>query len=493
MRVLVSLCLAATALLAQQAPGFDPGALNRNVDPCVNFYQYACGGWMAANPLPADQSRYGRFDALQERNRTLLKGVLEAAAANQGKRTSLEQKIGDYYAACMDEKTIEAKGLAAMRSDLNKIADISNPKKITGVVTHMYLIGSPAFFRFGSEQDAKDSAQVIPVLDQGGLALPDRDYYLKTDEKSVDIRNKYVALVKQIFVMLGSPAAEAEKKAAAVLAIETELAKGSLDRVSRRTPEKIYHKLTVAELVSLAPTFDWKSFFDDVGAPRMETLNVAFPPFVRAMHSVILMHPLEDVKTYLTWSLVRQSIPFLPAAYQQASFEFFDKTLRGAKEMRARWKRCVDLTDAQLPDALGKKFIEETLGEEGKKTDRADGGRDREGAGARYPVARLDDVGDQGAGEGQAPRHHEQDREQREVAGLRLRPHCPGRQLRQRGACQPVRAGSSARQIGKPVDKADWDMSQPTVNAYYDAQLNNINFPAGSCSRLFGITRWMMP
>ncbi len=483
MRVLVSFCvllgLAATPMLAQQAPGFDPGALDRTADPCVNFYQYACGGWMAANPLPADQSRYGRFDALQERNRTLLKGVLEAAAAKQAGRTSLEQKIGDYYAACMDEKTIEAKGLAALRPDLNRVAAISDRKKITSVVSHMYLIGSPAFFGFGSEQDAKDSSQVIPGLDQGGLSLPDRDYYLKTDEKSVDIRNKYVVLLQQIFTMLGSSAAEAQKKAAAVLTIETALAQGSLDRVSRRDPEKTYHKLTVAELNSLAPQFDWIKFFDDVGAPRITTLNVSFPPFVRAMNAVLLSQPLDDVKTYLTWTLVRESIPFLPAAFQQANFEFFEKTLRGSKEMRARWKRCVDLTDGQLPDALGKKFIDETLGEAGTKrtaqmVDAIEKALERD-------IQSLDWMTSATKAQAVVKLHGITNKIANKEKWL---DYSSVRIAREDAYGNAARAGEFEQErqlakIGKPVDKNDWDMSQPTVNAYYDAQLNDINFPAG--------------
>ena len=487
MRVLVSFCvsfcvllgLAATPMLAQQAPGFDPGALDRTVDPCVNFYQYACGGWMAANPLPADQSRYGRFDALQERNRTLLKGVLEAAAAKQTGRTSLEQKIGDYYAACIDEKTIEAKGLSALRPDLNRVAAISDRKKITAVVSHMYLIGSPAFFGFGSEQDAKDSSQVIPALDQGGLSLPDRDYYLKTDEKSVDIRNKYVALLQQIFTMLGSSAAEAQKKAAAVLTIETALAQGSLDRVSRRDPEKTYHKLTVAELNSLAPQFDWVRFFDEVGAPRMTTLNVSFPPFVRAVNAVLVSQPLDDVKAYLTWTLVRESIPFLPAAFQQANFEFFEKTLRGSKEMRARWKRCVDLTDGQLPDALGKKFIDETLGAAGTKrtaqmVDAIEKALERD-------IQSLDWMTSATKAQAVVKLHGITNKIANKEKWL---DYSSVRIAREDAYGNAARAGEFEQErqlakIGKPADKNDWDMSQPTVNAYYDAQLNDINFPAG--------------
>jgi len=206
---------------------------------------------MTGNPLPGDASRWGRFDALQDRNRLLLNNVLEAASADRANRTATDQKIGDFYAACMDEKNIEARGLEAIQRDLNRIAVIQDRKEITDIVIYLFRLGSYPFFRFGSEQDAKDSTHVIAGMDQGGLGLPDRDYYLKTDEKSVDLRNKYLTHLQTIFALLNSPPAEAQKKAAAVMAIETELAKGSLDRVSRRDPEKIYHKMTVAELSAL--------------------------------------------------------------------------------------------------------------------------------------------------------------------------------------------------------------------------------------------------
>ena len=196
-------------------------------------------------------------------------------------RSATDQKIGDFYAACMDEKNLNARGLEAIQRDLNRIAVIQDRKELTDVVVYMFRIGSWPFFRFGSEQDAKDSTRVIAVMDQAGLGLPDRDYYLKTDEKSVDLRNKYLAHVQTVFGLLGLPAAEAQKKAAAVIAIETELAKGSLDRVSRRDPEKVYHKMTVAELSALAPAFDWTKFLQNLGTPAIASLNVAVPDFAR--------------------------------------------------------------------------------------------------------------------------------------------------------------------------------------------------------------------
>ena len=479
MRVLLLLCLAAAAVCAQKAPGFDPGALNRNVDPCANFYQYACGGWMTANPLPADASRWGRFDSLQDRNRLVLNNMLEAAAADRPNRSATDQKIGDFYAACMDEKNLDARGLEAIQRDLNRIAVIQDRKELTDLVVYMFRIGSWPFFRFGSEQDAKDSTRVIAVMDQAGLGLPDRDYYLKTDEKSVDLRNKYVVHVQTVFGLMGVPAAEAQKKAGTVLAIETELAKGSLDRVSRRDPEKVYHKLTVAELMALAPAFDWARFFQNLGTPAIQSLNVAVPDFARAMNTVIEKQPLEDLKTYLTWNLVRDNSVFLPASFQQASFEFYEKTLKGAKEMRARWKRCVDLTDEQLPDALGKTFVEKTLGDAGKKR-------------TQQMVAEIEKALEKDIRglDWMTPKTKDQaivklhgitnkignKSKWLDYSGVQIVRNDPYANTARTSTFELAR---QLAKIGKPVDKTDWDMSQPTVNAYYDPQHNDINFPAG--------------
>src|SRR5690348_5868112 len=479
MRLLLTLCLAAVGLQAQQVPGFDLGSLNRNVDPCANFYQYACSGWMTSNPLPGDASRWGRFDVLQDRNRMLLKDVLEAAAVDRPNRSALEQKIGDFYAACMDEKNIEARGLEAIQRDLNRIAVIQGRKDIVDLEAYMFRIGYLPFFRFTSEQDAKDSSRMIGVVDQAGLGLPDRDYYLKTDEKSVDLRNKYVAHIQAVFGLLGLSAEEAQKKASAVMAIETELAKGSLDRVSRRDPEKIYHKMTVAELSALAPSFDWARFFQILGAPAISSLNVAVPDFARTVGTVLAQQPLEDLKTYLTWDLVRDNSIFLPSPFQQASFDFYEKTLRGTKEMRARWKRCVDLTDQQLPDALGKTFVEKTLGDTGKKRTH-DMVLTIEKA-LEKDIRSLDWMTPKTKDQAIVKLHGITNKignknKWLDYAGVQIVRSDPYANTARTSTFELAR---QLAKIGKPVDKNDWDMSQPTVNAYYDPQHNDINFPAG--------------
>jgi endothelin-converting enzyme/putative endopeptidase len=363
MRVLLFL----TAAAAFGQSGFDVLSLNRAVDPCGNFYKFACGGWQAANPIPGDVPRWGTFDALQDRNRTLLQNVLESASAERAGRTPIEQKIGDFYAACMNDEVQNRRSMDTFQRDVNRIAVIDSKAALTELVVTMYKVGAVPFFNFSSEQDAKDSANMIAGLDQGGLGLPDRDYYLKSDEKSVEIRARYLAHLQRIFELLGQEPAVAQRNASAAMAVETALAQGSMDRVERRDPEKVYHKLTVEQLKVLAPNFDWTAFFAGLGAPQFASLNVAVPGFVEAFGKMLADQPLDSLKSYLTWVLVNSNSPLLNAAIQREHFEFFDKYLRGSKEMRPRWKVCVDLTDIQLPDALGRTFIERTLGAQGAR------------------------------------------------------------------------------------------------------------------------------
>ncbi len=472
-----ALCLTAATAFAQS--GFDILSLNRAVDPCGNFYQFACGGWQAANPIPGDVPRWGRFDALQDRNRTLLQNVLEAASAARPERTAIEQKIGDFYAACMNEEVQNRRSMDTFQRDLNRIAVIDNKPALTELIVTMFKLGAVPFFNFSSEQDAKDSANMIAGMDQGGLGLPDRDYYLKTDQKSVEIRDQYLAHLQRIFVLLGQEPAVAQRNATATMAIETALAQGSMDRVDRRDPEKVYHKLTVEQLKALAPNFDWATFFAGLGAPQFGSLNVAVPEFVQAFGKMLNDQPLDNIKSYLSWVLVNSNTTVLNAAIQQEHFNFYDKTLRGSKKMRARWKVCVDLTDAQLPDALGQKFIERTLGAEGaRRTQEMVVALERA---MEKDIAALDWM--------------TAETKTKAIEKLHKITNKIGNQAKWQTYAQVLVArddayGNSSRastaelarqlaKIGQPIDKTEWHMSQPTVNAYYDAGANDINFPAG--------------
>ena len=465
--------------LAQKAPGFDIGALDRSADPCVNFYKFSCGGWKAANPLPGDQARFGRFNDLQERNRAILQNILETNSANKATRSSIEQKIGDFYFACMDEKTANARGLAPIKPEMDRINSIKDKKELAALMAHFYRIGVHPLFGFGSEQDARDASKIIAGVDQAGINLPDRDYYLKTDEKSVALRKQYVEHVAKMFQLAGIPAAEAVKRADAVMALETELAKGSLDRVSRRDPEKLYHVMKVSELAALAPGFDWATFFKGVGAPPVETLNVAVPPFMEAMQSVLDKTSLADLKSYFTWQLVHENVQALPDSFLTENFNFYGKALTGQKEMKVRWKRCVDMTDANLPDALGRKFIEKTLGEEGiRRTAEMVAGIDKA---FQQVVESLSWMTPKTKEQALVKLHAVMNKIGNQEKWL---DYATVRITRDDFFANGARASEfdlarNLAKIGKPVDKTEWFMSPPTVNAYYDPQKNNINFPAG--------------
>jgi endothelin-converting enzyme/putative endopeptidase len=477
MRAILLLTLAATAALAQS--GFDILSLNRTADPCGNFYQYACGGWMKANPIPGDASRWGTFDALQERNRTLLQSLLEAASADKPGRSAIDQKIGDFYAACMNESVLDKQSMDTFQRDLNRIAVVANKSELTDLIVTMYKLGAPPFFRFSSEQDAKNSTQMIAGIDQGGLGLPDRDYYFKTDEKSVDIRKQYIAHLARIFELLGRDKAAAQSSADSVMAIETALADGSMDRVSRRDPEKIYHKLSIDELKKLAPKFDWSAFFAGLGSPSFTSLNVAVPPFFEAFNKVLANQSLENIKDYLTWMLVDQNSVMLNSVIRQEQFSFYEKYLRGSKEMRARWKTCVDLTDGLLPDALGQAFIAKTIGTEGaKRTQEMVAALERA---LEADIKTLDWMTDETKAKAIEKLHKITNKVGNQAKWLDYANVRVTREDAYGNAARASQADMSREleKIGKPVDKTEWHMSQPTVNAYYDPQVNDINFPAG--------------
>src|SRR6202795_2956861 len=313
-----------SCLLAQEAPPsthqpvLDPSSMDASVDPCVDFYTYSCGGWMKKNPIPADQSSWSIYGKLQDENRAQLRALLESAVAAGGQRTAYTQKIGDYYAACMDEAAIERTGLTPLKGQLESIEKLASKAKLAGVVAGM--ASNRPLFKFRSDQDYRDSTQVIAETDQGGLGMPDRDYYFKEDPKSEELRKAYVAHVQKMLELLGDKPEAAAAGAQAVMRIETELARGSMTRVERRDPKSLYHKMTIAELEQLSPAFGWKVYLARVGPPAMTSLNVETPKFFQVMNEQIEKEDLGAWKAYLRWRLVDKNARYLPAAFVNEDF-----------------------------------------------------------------------------------------------------------------------------------------------------------------------------
>jgi len=460
---------------AQSSSGLQLDAIDRSVDACTDFYKFACGNWMAKNPVPADRSSWGRFDELQERNNETLKKILEAApGADAGSK-----KIGDYYASCMDESAINAKGAAPLDPLLKKVAALTSANALAPLVAELHTIGVKPFFNFGTEADFKDASVEMAIADQGGMGLPDRDYYSRDDAKSVELRKQYVEHVGKMASLLGDPADRAAKSAEAVMKIETALAKAALDVVARRDPNQIYHKLSAAELQKLTPQFQWQQYFTGIGSPPIYALNVTEPDFFKAMGQTIADTPLDDLKAYLRWHIVHASAVILSAPFVNENFRFYGTQLTGAKELRPRWKRCVQYTDSDLGEALGQAFVKEAFGPQAKAdtlrmVHELEAALEKDinslewmtAATKREALAKLKAISDKiGYPE-----------KWRDYSALTI---TRGDALGNSQRSNAFEFRRNLAKIGKPVDKTEWEMTPPTVNAYYNPLENNINFPAG--------------
>ena len=462
-------------------PSLEPAFLDRSADPCVDFYKFACGNWNKLNPIPPDQPRWDVYSKLQNDNRRYLWSILEQVSKPSPGRTSNEQKIGDYFAACMDEQGVEKAGAAPLGPRLEEIAALKNVADLAPLVARLHLESSDAdtLFGFGSAQDFADSSRVIAFASAGGLGLPDRDYYFKTDEKSVETRARYLAHVARMLTLLGDDAATAKAEADVVMAIETELARASLTRVEKRDPHKLFHKMPLAQFEKAMPSFRWAAYFDALGIPAPPVVNVTEPAFYGQVETLLKTRGLADWKIYLRWHLVSAKARFLPAAFVQADYEFNRKYLRGTKELAPRWKRCIGRLDYDLGEALGQVFVARNFSPE-TRARTLDMVKEIELA-MENDLNQIAWMGNETRQRALAKLHTVVNRigypdHWRDYSSVRI---APGDLLGNIDRCNTFESKRQLAKIGKPVDRTEWQISPTTVDAYYDAQLNDINFPAG--------------
>lgn len=463
----------------QRMKSFDLEAMDRSASACQDFYQFACGGWKKANPIPPDQTRWGRFEMLREYNRAISRQILEKAAAKKQYSDPNEQKIGDYYESCMDEAAINAKGTKPLQPWLKKIDRIKNTKDLTRVVATLHDSGVPALFSFRSAAKLHEAAMTGAWADQGGLGLPNKDFYTKTDAKSVKIREQYVQHVGNMLKLLGMPEAQARTAAQQVLDIEMKLANASMDPVTRRDATKLDHWTKLADFQAMAPSFGWDKYFEGVRAPNFTELNVGNPGFFQNLEGMLKSVPVEQWKTYLRWHLVRSAADALPQPFVEENFAFYGKVLGGAQQILPRWNRCMRAVDADLGEALGRFYVEQAFGGNAKERT-LEMVRNIEKA-MEQDIQQLDWMTQETKQKALEKLHAITNKigypdKWRDYSKLRIK---RGDALGNAQRANQFERRRQLAKIGKPVDKTEWGMTPPTVNAYYSPAQNNINFPAG--------------
>lgn len=462
------------------SPSLDVTSMDRSIDPCVDFYHYSCGGWQKKNPIPADQTSWSVYAKLYQDNLNFLRTILEQAAQAKAQSNSVTQKIGDFYAACMDEEGAEKRGVSGLQPDLDAITHLQSTGELTPLIARLQLTyGRAILFNAGSGQDPDNSEQQIGEIDQGGLGLPDRDYYTKDDAKSKETRERYIQHVQKIFELAGDTPQTAKANAETVMRLETELAKASLTRVARRNPYNLKHKMKVADLTQLAPAIDWSAYYRDANYPTFEIVNVDTPDFFKEVNTLLTSEPISNWQTYLRFHVINWASPYLSSKFVDENFEFYRKYLRGAAEQQPRWKRCVSYTDVNLGEALGQAYVARVFSPELKQA-------------TREMVLHIEDAMAQRIQQLDWMSPETKQQALTKLHGIRNKIGYPDK-WRDYSSVNIVRDDFLAdvqranvfenrrdiAKIGKPVDHGEWDMTPTTVDAYYNPQMNDINFPAG--------------
>ncbi len=460
--------------------GYDPTNFDKTCKPCDDFFQFASGGWLKNNPIPAEYTAWGSGVLLADENQKKLHTILDNAAADKHAAPgSNEQKIGDFYASCMDTTAIDAQGAKPLSPQFTQIDRLQDRESISSLIARLHAQGVDVFFAFASTQDLKDSTKVIGEADQSGLGLPDRDYYTRTDADSKKIRDDYVGHVSKMFALLGDSTEKSAAEAKTVLDIETGLANASMTNVELRDPEAQYHIMSLSQLSELSPHFAWKVYFQDAGHPELTHINVGQPQFFKEMDRQIASRPLDEWKTYLRWHLIHNAAQFLSDPFVQENFNFYEGILTGTQELRPRWKRCSSATDQYLGQALGQIYVKNYFSPEAKA---------RALEMVHNLIAALQD--DIPTLSWMGPETKKAAIAKLEAFGVKIgypdewRDYSSLNIDRGPYISNIVRAAQfenarNLNKIGKPVDRTEWLMTPPTVDAYNNGQLNEIVFPAG--------------